>query len=187
MGHACASGALVLRVRAAGLYRRILWIQAGIVRIPGSNIQHPAHHSGATVVPLAVLHRSRGRHPTVWRLLRRALLHPIQHVDEPILLRVRVHSPGVPDPHHHMRRDHHRALLLPAVRGELPMVVALVPGVRVHSTLRLPILGRLLYTPRGNVAVTYLLYFGYMGLLCFAGFLMCGVFGFSATYWFVTK
>ena len=38
-----------------------------------------------------------------------------------------------------------------------------------------------------NVAVTYLLYFGYMGLLCFAGFLMCGVFGFSATYWFVTK
>ena len=40
-----------------------------------------------------------------------------------VLLPVRLPVPGRGDPDDHVRRDHHRAVLLPAVLGGLPLVV----------------------------------------------------------------
>ena len=85
--------------------------------------------------PFAVFHVSSTRvtagadwrHPSLRRLLCRVLLHPLLHVDEPVLLRVRLHAARVPHPHNDLCRDYGGAHLLPALLRGLQLVVALRP------------------------------------------------------------
>ena len=56
------------------------------------------------------------RHSAFWRCLHRALLHSHLHVAPPVLLPLRLPLPGVCDPSHHMRGNHHSAVLLPALQ-----------------------------------------------------------------------
>lgn len=56
------------------------------------------------------------RDPAVRCSLHRALLHPHVHVASPVLLPLWLPLPGVCHLGHHMCRDHHSAVLLPALQ-----------------------------------------------------------------------
>lgn len=64
------------------------------------------------------------RHPPLRRRLRRALLHPQQHLVRPGLLHVRLPLPLLPNHDPDLRRRHRTARLLPALRRELSLAVA---------------------------------------------------------------
>mmetsp|Transcript_12227 Transcript_12227/g.36792 ORF Transcript_12227/g.36792 Transcript_12227/m.36792 type:complete len:236 (-) Transcript_12227:177-884(-) len=107
---------------------------------PARQDQHgPARHPLPGLVPPPPLHDAHRRHPAVWRCLHRALLHHVLHLAAALLLRVWLPGARAAHPHHHLCRDGHRALLLPALQRKLPLAVALLPqhGLRRPLPLRL--------------------------------------------------
>ena len=94
-------------------------------------------HEPSVLVP----HR---RHPALWRCVHRALLHPHLHVAPHLLLHLWLLGTRVPHPGRHVRRNHHRAVLLPAVQRRLPLVVAIVLHGGVVSIVPVLVFGLLL-------------------------------------------
>jgi len=127
-----------------------------------------------------------GGHPALRRCLHRALLHPYLHLAPPVLLRLWLPLHRVCDPHHHVRGDHHRALLLPALLRGLQLVVARIPHLGLLCHLPLPLRHvLLLHQARVTKLVSGVLYFGYMVIISYSFFVLTGTIGFVACYWFV--
>mmetsp|Transcript_12152 Transcript_12152/g.36622 ORF Transcript_12152/g.36622 Transcript_12152/m.36622 type:complete len:282 (+) Transcript_12152:1337-2182(+) len=144
----CALSAVVRHFRPSRLPRRVPGLPQRTDRVPRQILEHSAPDPRRLLVRLAALHGRRRRRPALRRLLRRALLHPVVHVDGPVLLRLRLHAPRLPHSLPHVRRNHHGPPLLPALRRGLPLVVAHLLNVRLHRRLRLPLLGLLLLQTR---------------------------------------
>ncbi|KAH7574042.1 hypothetical protein JRO89_XS03G0243700 [Xanthoceras sorbifolium] len=64
---------------------------------------------------------------------------PRQIPEQPVLLHLRFPLLGVPHPHRHLRGNNRRALLLPIVQRGLPLVVEIVPHVRLLCFVPLPL------------------------------------------------
>mmetsp|Transcript_14411 Transcript_14411/g.42394 ORF Transcript_14411/g.42394 Transcript_14411/m.42394 type:complete len:203 (+) Transcript_14411:1384-1992(+) len=112
---------------------------------PARQDQHgPARHPLPGLVPPPPLHDAHRRHPAVWRRLHRALLHHVLHLAAALLLRVRLPRARAAHPHHHLRRDLDRDVLLPALRGGLPLVVARIPHLGLVGGVHVCVLGLLL-------------------------------------------
>lgn len=84
-------------------------------RVPGGDEQHPASSAAAAVVHDEFDGRGCRRRTAVRRHFRGTFLRAVVAVDRQVLLRVRVPAAGVHHPHQHVRGDHDRAHVLPAV------------------------------------------------------------------------
>ena len=67
-----------------------------------------------------------GRHPPLWCLLHRALLHLLRHLREPVLLHVRIPVPGIHHPGYLLQPDLNRHGILPALWRGLQLVVEVI-------------------------------------------------------------
>ena len=83
---------------------------------------------------------SSWRGAAIRRVLRRGVLHYVEHLDGPVLLRLRFPLPSVRHSGCDMCRGIHGALLLPAVRGGLQLVVEVIDLGGVYGRVRLRLL-----------------------------------------------
>mmetsp|Transcript_44028 Transcript_44028/g.141990 ORF Transcript_44028/g.141990 Transcript_44028/m.141990 type:complete len:255 (+) Transcript_44028:1242-2006(+) len=132
---------VVLRLAAARLRRRLPRLQAAAARPADAHKRDPAADPSAGVVLGPRRHDGGWWRSALWRRLHRALLHHVLHLAAALLLRVWLPGARAAHPHHHLRRDLDRDVLLPALRGGLPLVVARLP----HLWLLRPLPLRLLY------------------------------------------
>ena len=97
----------------------------------------PGAGAGLVHAPCAVL--ANGWDFTVRSHVHRAVLHPVRHLGEPVLLPVRLPVPGVCYPGDLVRTDQCGDGVLPAVRRRLSLVVAQPHHIRrlcsVHRSL----------------------------------------------------
>mmetsp|Transcript_42661 Transcript_42661/g.140138 ORF Transcript_42661/g.140138 Transcript_42661/m.140138 type:complete len:283 (-) Transcript_42661:2681-3529(-) len=130
---------VVLRLAAARLRRRLPRLQAAAARPADAHKRDPAADPSAGVVLGPRRHDGGWWRSALWRRLHRALLHHVLHLAAALLLRVWLPGARAAHPHHHLCRDGHRALLLPALQRKLPLAVALLPqhGLRRPLPLRL--------------------------------------------------
>ena len=134
--------------------RRTLLHPLVVVAAPSVRCQPvgiPLTVSTATTAPSLVLINARKRslsfrwHSHYCESTRTCLNHSWQ------VLHLRLPLSRVRDPDHHVRRDHDRHVLLPALLGGLPLVVARVPDLGLVCAVPLPLLGLLLrHAPRAN-------------------------------------
>ena len=68
----------------------------------------------------------------------------------------------------------------------LPRSLCAILSRRSSSQRRVPVLGALSKL-EADLAVTYVIYFGYMFVLSAGLFLLCGSVGFAASFWFVRQ
>ena len=106
---------MALHFGPARLPRRLLRLEEARRRAPRARQPDPPPDSRAGVVHEAHRVHPHGRHPPLRRHLHRALLHPLLDLAAQVLLPLwlPVHRVRHPDPH--LRRDHHRDVLLPAL------------------------------------------------------------------------
>mmetsp|Transcript_42460 Transcript_42460/g.105740 ORF Transcript_42460/g.105740 Transcript_42460/m.105740 type:complete len:342 (+) Transcript_42460:1207-2232(+) len=142
--HVRAAGAVVWHLGAARLPRLLLWLSAQERRFPRARQPDTAPGARAGLVHAARLLHHRRRRAALRRRLHRALLHPFVHLAPPVLLCLRLPAAGLHHPHHNMRRNHRRHVLLPALRRGLPLVVALLPQLGLGGALLARLLVRLL-------------------------------------------
>ena len=107
---------LVRHFSASGLCWVVLWLQVTNIGGPSAHQQDPQTDTRAAMVHEPCVQHPDRRHPPIWGSLHRAILHSHLHVATSVLLPVWLLVPRLCDPGHHMRRDHHRAVLLPAVQ-----------------------------------------------------------------------
>lgn len=115
--------------------------------VSGTSSAHqpdPAPNSG----PID-LHPTDPRHHHGWRPavrlhLHPAVLHPELALVQPNVLHVRFPVSGVLDSGHHLLRNDHPAVLFPPVCRGLPLVVAIIPDLGLHSGLSIHLLLSLL-------------------------------------------
>mmetsp|Transcript_7754 Transcript_7754/g.20584 ORF Transcript_7754/g.20584 Transcript_7754/m.20584 type:complete len:242 (-) Transcript_7754:27-752(-) len=136
---------VVRRQCTSGLCRCVPRLQARAARVPDDHVEHPAGSpDAAALVPERLVHHHRRWYLTVRRVLRRVVLYTIKYVDGPVLLRVWLYWISIYYTGSDVLRDHDRVVLLPAVFGEPPLVVAVVLDERLDGLLRVCILRRLL-------------------------------------------
>ena len=109
---------------AAGVRRLLLWFQDDAAGDARAHEQDPAAGPASAVVHVPLVQRPRRRSTPIRRGFHRAFLHPHVHVAAPDVLHLRHSLPCVRHTGADVRGDHDRALLLPAVRRGLQVVVA---------------------------------------------------------------
>ena len=109
---------------AAGVRRLLLWLQDDAAGDARAYEQDPAAGPASAVVHVPLVQRSGRRCATLRRGVHRAVFHPHVHVAAPDVLHLRHPLLGVRHTGADVRGDHDRALLLPAVRRGLQVVVA---------------------------------------------------------------
>ena len=109
---------------AAGVRRLLLWLQDDAAGDARAYEQDPAAGPASAVVHVALVQRPGRRSTSIRRGFHRAVLHPHVHVAAPDVLHLRHSLPCVRHTGADVRGDHDRALLLPAVRRGLQVVVA---------------------------------------------------------------
>mmetsp|Transcript_44027 Transcript_44027/g.141985 ORF Transcript_44027/g.141985 Transcript_44027/m.141985 type:complete len:284 (+) Transcript_44027:1242-2093(+) len=135
---------VVLRLAAARLRRRLPRLQAAAARPADAHKRDPAADPSAGVVLGPRRHDGGWWRSALWRRLHRALLHHVLHLAAALLLRVWLPGARAAHPHHHLRRDLDRDVLLPALRGGLPLVVARLPHLGLVGGVHVCVLGLLL-------------------------------------------
>mmetsp|Transcript_12853 Transcript_12853/g.22179 ORF Transcript_12853/g.22179 Transcript_12853/m.22179 type:complete len:238 (-) Transcript_12853:364-1077(-) len=135
---------LVRHLGSFGLPGQLLRHEKGAGRVPCAHEPDPATDPGPGVVHAAGVLDPHRRHPSLRRRVHRAVLHPVLPVAPPVLLHVHFPLHRLRHPRPHLRRDHHRPLLLPALQRGLPLVVEVVPHIRFVGALPLCVLGVLL-------------------------------------------
>ena len=109
---------------AAGVRRLLLWLQEDAAGDTRAYEQDPAAGPASAVVHVALVQRPGRRSTPIRRGFHRAVFHPHVHVAAPDVFHLRHSVPCVRHTGADVRGDHDRALLLPAVRRGLQVVVA---------------------------------------------------------------
>ena len=94
----------------------LLWLQNSSTGRPSTHQQDPQADTRAALVYEPSVQHPDWRHLAFWSSLHRALLHPHIHVATPVLLPLRLPVPRLCDSHHHLCRNHNRAVLLSALQ-----------------------------------------------------------------------
>ncbi|CAM9428640.1 unnamed protein product [Heterosigma akashiwo] len=152
-----------------------------------AHAQLPALHPRVPVVQQTGGQHCPRRHPPLWGRVHRALLHHVRPVAAPDLLRVRVPDGGAADPGAHLRGNRGRALLRAALRGGLPLVVALLLLRAGSSAGYLYLYSIWYFATKLHISglSSCLVYFGNMLIISLTFFLLTGSIGFLSCFWFV--